>query len=269
MKVHCYFQDNATFTVGEIRLLTCKGDIPALLPSVKTQFQDESKKYALHVLETVSIQNQEITLKVTGYQTGNYKSPVFWLTDGQHSIIVEGLSWKIPSVLTSETGPYPAYGPWKIKIPLWYEVSWIFLAISFFIFGFFIFKKHRRKVFIQQRTADRLDGKSPVQYFIRQLSSLFVLKKNSKTFLIQLQNSFREFLENQFEIPLENPAHKILKYKSIDKKARQILSELETALNNQNSYSEQDGEQLLSMVRNWIFQFEKKHSINKSKKEVN
>ena len=269
MKTHCYFQDTAAFTVGEIRLLTCKGDIPALLPPLKTQFQDESKKYALHVLETVSIQEREITLKVTGYQTGNYNSPVFWLTDGQHSIRVEGLSWKIPSVLTSETGFYPAYGPWKIKVPLWYEVSWIFLAISFLVFGFFVFKKHRRKVLIRKKIIDRLEGKSPVQYFIRQLSSLFVLKKNSKTFLIQLKNSFREFLENQFEIPLETPSHKILKYKSIDKKAGQILSELETALNNQSSYSNQDGEQLLSMVRNWIFQFEKKHSINQSKKEVN
>ena len=268
MKVHCYFQDTATFTVGEIRLLTCQGDIPALFSSLKTQFQDESKKYALHVLETVSIRDQEITLKVTGYQTGDYKSPVFWLTDGQHSINIEGLSWKIPSVLTSETGPYPSYGPWKIKIPLWYELSWIFLLAAVVIFGVFKFKKYRMKNFIRKRITDRLEDQSPVQHFIRQLSSLFILKKNSKTFLIQLQNSFREFLENQFEIPLEKPTHKILKYKSIDKKAKQIFSELETALNSQSSYSEQDGEQLLSMVRNWIFQFEKKHSINKSKKEV-
>lgn len=267
MKVHCYFQDTAVFTVGEVRLLTCRGDALTLSPPLKTKFQDESKKYALHILETVSIQDQEMTLKTTGYQTGDYKSPVLWFTDGQSMVRVEGLSWKIPSILTSETGPYPAYGPWKIKIPLWYELSWAFLAIVVLGFTFFKFKKHRRKTFIRQRIADRLDEKKPVQYFIHQLSSLFVLKKNSSSFLTQLQNSFREFLENQFEIPLEETVPKILKHKSIDKKARQIFSELETALT-QDSYSEQDGEQLLSMVRNWIFQFEKKHSTNQSKKEA-
>ena len=267
MKVHCYFQDTSAFTVGESRLLTCRGDIPSLSPPLKTKFQDESKKYALHILETVSLQDQEMTLKVTGYQTGDYKSPVFWLTDGQYSLSVEGLSWTVPSILTSETGPYPAYGPWKIQTPLWYEFSWMFLALAVLSFAFFKFKKYRRKTFIQRRIADRLDEKNPVQYFIRQLSSLFILKKNSETFLTQLQNSFREFLENQFAIPLEEPAPKLLKHKSIDKKARQILSELETALA-QGSYSEQDGEQLLGMVRNWIFQFEQKHSTNKSKREA-
>ena len=259
MKVNCHFQDSSAFTVGEIRLLICRGDFPSLSPPLKTKFQDESQKYALHILETLSVQEKEITLKVTGYQTGHYESPIFWLTDGQNIVSVEELSWKIPSVLTSETKPYPAYGPWQIKIPLWYELSWVSLWIVFLTFGFFIFKKHRRKVFIRQRIADRLDDKTPVQYFIRKLSSLLVLKKNSETFLNQLQNSFREFLENQFEIPLEEP-QKILKHKSIDKKARQIISELETALADKDSYSEQDGEQLLSMVRNWIFQFEKNHS---------
>ena len=269
MKVNCHFQDSSSFTVGEIRLLTCRGDISSLSPPLRTKFQDESKKYALHVLETMSLQDKEVTLKVTGYQTGQYEAPIFWLTDGQHSISVEGLSWQVPSVLTSETGPYPPYGPWKIKIPLWYELSWIFLFVAILIFGFFRFKKHRMKNFIRQRISDRLDDKTPVQYFIRQLSALFVLQKNSEIFLTKLQNSFREFLENQFEIPLEAPIQQVLKYKSIDKEARQIISELETALKTQGSYSEQDGEQLLNMVRNWIFQFnEKSRPMNESKKEL-
>ena len=270
MKVNCHFQKSSSFTVGEIRLLTCRGeDIPSLSPPLKTKFQDESKKYALHVLDTVSLQDKEITLKITGYRTGQYEAPVFWFTDGKHSVSVEGLSWQVPSVLTSETGPYPPYGPWKVKVPLWYEFSWIFLVLVVLMFGIFRFKKYRMKTFIRQRISDRLDDKTPVQYFIRQLSALFVLQKNSKTFLTQLQNSFREFLENQFEIPLESSFQKVLKYKPIDKKARQIISELESALKNQDSYSEQDGDQLLNMVRNWIFQFnEKNRPIGESKKEL-
>ena len=259
MKVYCRFQDHSAFTVGDVRLLICRGEyIPSLSPPLKTKFQDKSKKYALHILETVSITEKEITLKATGYKPGIYQSPIFWLTDGRISVKVEGLSWEIPSVLTSETGPYPPYGPWKIKNPLWYDFAWMGLLAMVLVFGIFQFKKHRRKVFIRQRILDRLDEKTPVQYFIRQLSSLFVLKKNSKTYLTQLQNSFREFLENQFEIPLEDK--KILKHQSIDKKGGQIISELEKALSRPDSYSEQDGEQLLSMIRNWIFQFDKKNS---------
>jgi len=269
MKVHFHFQGSSSFTVGETRLLKCRGDIPPFLPPLKTTFQDESKKYALRILETVSLQEKEVTLKVTGYQTGQYEAPVFWLSDGQHSVSVEGLSWQVPSVLTSETEPYPPYGPWKVKIPLWYELSWIVLLGAILIFGIFKFKKHRAKVFIRQRIADRLEDKTPVQYFIYQLSALFVLKKNSETFLFQLEKSFRAFLENQLEIALDTPTPKVLKHKSIDKKARQIITELETALQNQNSYSEQDGEQLLNMVRNWIFQFNKNHSADESKKELN
>ncbi|MDE0151411.1 MAG: hypothetical protein OXK80_02795 [Bdellovibrionales bacterium] len=269
MKVNCHFQDSSSFTVGEVRLLKCRGDIPPFSSSVKTEFQDKSKKYALHILETVSIQDQDITLKVTGYQTGQYKDSILKLTDGQHSVNIEGLSWQVPSVLTSETGPHPPYGPWKIKVPLWYELSWGFLFLVILIFGIFRFKKHRLKTLIRQRVADRLEEKTPVQYFIRQLSSLFSLEKNSETFLVQLQKSFRAFLENQFEIPLEEPVHKVLKHKSIDKKARQIISELETALKVQDSYSEQDGEQLLNMVRSWIFQFNKKTSpMDKPKEEI-
>ncbi len=263
MKIHCHFQDASSFTVGSVGLLVCRGDIPVLSPPLKVKFQDESKKYALHILETVSVQDQKIILKATGYKTGDYKSPVFWLTDGQNNLKVEGLSWKIPSVLTSETGPFPPYGPWKIPAPLWYDVSWIGLLSAILIFGIFQFKKHRRRALIRQRVLDRLDEKTPVQYFIRQLSSLFALEKNSKTFLTQLQNSFREFLENQFEIPLEDK--KIIKHKSIDKKAGQIVSELEKALSHQDSYSEQDREQLLNMIRDWIFQFDKK---NNSKGEL-
>lgn len=267
MKVNCHFQNSSSFTVGEIRLLKCRGDIPPFSPPVRTEFPDESKKYALHILETVSIQDKEITLKVTGYQPGQYKDSILKLTDGKHSVTIEGLSWQVPSVLTSETGPYPPYGPWKIKTPLWYDLSWGFLFLVILIFGIFRLKKHQLKMFIRQRTADRLEEKTPVQYFIRQLSSLFSLQKNSETFLIQLQKSFRAFLENQFEIPLEAPVHEVLKHKSIDKRARQIISELETALKTQDSYSEQDGEQLLNMVRNWIFQFNKKNSSMDELKE--
>ena len=259
MKVNCHFQDSSVFTVGEIRLLSCTSNAFALSPPLKTNFQDESKKYALHILETVSIQEKEIILKVTGYKTGHYQSPVFWFTDGQQSVLVEGLSWKIPSVLTSETGPYPPYGPWKMKIPLWYDAVWIGLLIPALAFGIFIFKKHRRKIFIRQRIAERLDGKTPVQYFIRQLSSFFGLEKNSKAFLDQLKKSFREFLENQFEIPIEESAQKVLRNKPIDKEARQIISELRKSLKNPDVFSEQDGEQLLNMVRTWVFQFNKDH----------
>ncbi len=265
MKVNCHFQDTSTFTVGEIRLLTCTGDIPALSSPLKTKFQEESQKYALHVLETVSIQEKEIILKVTGYQTGHHKSPVFWLTDGQQSVSVEGLSWQIPSILTSEKGAYPPYGPWKMKIPLGYDAAWIGLLIITLVFGIFRFKKHRRKTFIRQRISERLDGKTPVQYFIHQLSYLFGLEKNSETFLTYLKKSFREFLENQFEIPLEESVQKVLQHKSIDKQAGQIISELEKALKNQDSFSEQDGEQLLNMARNWIFQFNKGQNLKKGR----
>lgn len=263
MNVNCHFQNSSVFTVGEIRLLTCKGNIPALSPPIKTTFQDESNKYALHVLETISIHEKEITLKVTGYKTGYYKSPVFWLTNDQHLISVENLSWQIPSVITSETKPHPPYGPWKMKIPFWYDIAWLFLLAVLAAFGIFRFKKHHRKMFIRQRIRDRLDEKKPVQYFIRQLSALFSLKKDSEAFLIQLEKSFRDFLENHFEIPIEESNQQVLKHQSVDKKAKQIISELEKSLGTGEPYSERDGEQLLNMVRNWIFQFDEKRNVRK------
>ena len=269
MKLDCFFKKTDSFTVGELRTLFCKGDsIPQINSPLTIQFQRESQKYSLHVISLESSSKNEIALQVTSYKTGQYDNQSFKLVSDSKTLEVNPLSWEVSSVLkssaSSELKPYPPYGPWGPSYPLWYKASWMTLLIILIGVMIQLTLKRVRQKKIKKRISERLQEKTPLKYFIDQLSSFFTRglknKENESQFFTQLNLMLREFLENQFEIPVEWNFKKIKKQKPVlkDRKILEILFELEEGMSNKNSYSEKDKEQLLDMTREWVFQFDKK-----------
>lgn len=276
----CVFKNSPQLTVGEVKKLECKGDIPLnISPKLKIQFEDIAQKYSLFVLETEKIEDKKINLKVTSYKTGLFENTSFILTDGHQNLIVDNLSWETISVLKNDqVKPYPPYGPWFFSFPSWYVLSWVGLILIAFVLGYFQFRKIQFGKKIKQKISHRLKNQSSVQYFIYQLSRFFTQDiKEEELFLDHLKKSLREFLENKFYIPEEysvEKALKILKKEKINeiqyKKISQIFLEIDKMekdleknkrkglkKNQPKRALNENNQQLLSMIRNWVFECER------------
>ncbi len=260
MSVYCQFKNTAPFTVGSLRELVCRGDFSSL--KLPIQFQFQNKKYALHILEVKSFQPHELILTVTSYQVGSYKLLPVQITDGQTTAFVEPLSWEVFSVIKDEKqAPHPPYGPWIPSLPSWYFGAWGILSLFILGFVFMRIKNWRKKEQMIRRVQERLGDLTPLQYFIKQMSYFISYQKSSssvKEDLGRLNQCLREFLENYLYISTEDSLKNVFKNEKIksDQKITQILLELQKSLDNR--YSKEDVEQLLDMVRSWVFKEGKK-----------
>ena len=178
MKISCTFETPSKFTVGDVKILNCEGKFPKTLGKLKIEFPNSSDKYALKILDIQSFSDHRLVLKVSGYRPGDYTHSHFIITDGVQSYTVENLSWNISSVLnkTKEVQPYPPYGPWKPPFPQWslWSLGFIFLILI----GWMLFQI--KKIFMQNklknRIMDRLKGKTPLEYFIHQMTPFMIQK---------------------------------------------------------------------------------------------
>ena len=233
-------------------------------PPLKIRFQKPDQKYSLVILETKTIEKTGFQAVVTGYKTGLFESS-FAIEDGGGSAVkITPLSWQIDSVLKSqEIKPHPPYGPWGLSLPLWYQSALTLLLASTFFMICFYFRKFYLKKKIQKRVQERLGSKSAVEAFIHTLS--WFASGNRKQgeealFLKKLRESLRDFLENQFLIPKELPEKKMLKQMEAEGRGGALASlflEIGKMEKNLKNYSFKDFDQILSMARDFVFQYEK------------
>ena len=260
MAVRCQFTNSFSFTVGTLQELTCKGSFSSLNLPIQFQFSNPQKKYTLHLLEVKSFQPHELILTVTSYRPGVYQSLPFMVTDGASYISVDSLSWSVPSVIQKNSipTPHPPYGPWKLDLPFWYYGAWGVLATLALSFIFIRIRNWRKKKQLILRVQQRLGDKTSLQYFIKQIGS-FISSQKSLTSVSddiqKLNECMREFLENEFYISKQDSMKSVLRHHQIksDEQAVKILLELKRSLNSSSLYSKEDVEQLLGMVRSWIF----------------
>lgn len=260
-KIFCSFEKKTAFTAGEKTVLSCQGSFSDTLnSSLKIEFLEDLHKYSLKILNIQLLSKNKLVLDVTGYKPGVYSNISFTITDGVHVYSAEPLSWTIPSVLEeNKNTPYPPYGPWHA--PIAYMPVGIALAagLSLLALAFLQIQKKIRKNKIKQKALQRLNGKTPLKYFIHQMAVFTIRKKYSAVESLQaLEKMLNEFLENQFSIPIEHSAQKrIRQIKNEIPRPRQkdiikIILELEILQKNPERYSQKDRSQLADMVRRWV-----------------
>ena len=290
----CFFSSpppqSSGWTVGELRDLECESEQPLSLPSkasLKIEFKDKSFEHTLAVVRTEKITNKKIYLKVTGYKPGEYKNTSFTIKNSGgegESFLVDNLSWSTASVLKpeAEVKPYPSYGPWAFSFPVWYLFAWGGLLIILALLAGAGGLKHLRRKKILSRVRERLEGgKTPVQHFIEAVQPFFIKRGEalkSPLFFQETELALREFLENKFLIPLEAPRFKAVKklrrQKIKEEKVKalfQIFMEFEKISSSEKIKSTdgdensappeggsvEDKEQILDMVRDFVFEWEK------------
>ena len=263
MQVSCSFESSSNFTPGSAALLICNGEFPQTLGKLIIEFPDSSNQYSLKILSIQSLSDHQLALKVTGYKPGQYTNIPWTLTDGVHSYTVEPLSWTVSSVLdqTKAVKPYPPYGPWKPSLPSW--GFWSLGLICLILTGVLLsqIQKLILKNKIRKRVSARLKDQNSLEYFIRQMTPFMIHQdkwKNIPKGLEELNQILIEFLENQFEIPIEFSYQKRIRWVKRKKLPKQqdlikIILELNVLQKQPHQYSKKDGEQMADILRHWVF----------------
>ena len=157
----CEFQKkNPSWTVGEKRLLICKGNTTEkikTLPQIyfpkieeekgtKEAKQEELKerkelekkdlKYSLHILDFSSIDPSQAAFLVTSYKPGKFKSSFFIQTEKQKIFVQPPLEWNVQSVIKTSMGlkPYGPMGPFLFPWPLKYKIGGSLVVILLILF---------------------------------------------------------------------------------------------------------------------------------------
>lgn len=256
----CQFSPpHRVFTVGHVLKMHCQWPADfSLTPPVSIKPLKEAP-FRLVILRTVSLKPGEGVFEVTGYQPGQYQTPLtLW---GKDSSLSASLQWNIDSVLKPGTvKPYPPYGPWLVKAPypLWWGLGFlVFLMLAWGI-GKGI-QKYRRKKWLHT-LAFRTGGKDPLFVLTRELNRL--TRRGSdlspREGMEQLKIHFTDFLENKGADPLRDLSfRKILrqvkKFEGISplqkKRILEFLSELEKSVSVSEHISPADLNRLLVMGR--------------------
>src|SRR5690606_37110489 len=117
----------AEITVGSKFLLNCKGENVewgaegvAIYAKELDSVTNKASLNNLKILEVKNLSESGIEATVTSYLAGEYKEDGFFiLTDGKTEVALQGVQFKVVSVLPpgQENKPYPAYPPWVMPIP--------------------------------------------------------------------------------------------------------------------------------------------------------
>lgn len=222
-------------TVGENFSVSCQGSEPVSFKDPQIVIPEQKESHRLHILKSLQRDLKSIELQVVSYRTGAFENTPFIITDGENSVLGEGLSFSVESVLPEKpVKPHPAFGPWKTPYPFW----WISLSgIAFFLFltGLMIFGRvfFKRRSFIK-KIQSRCGPSLPSKRFINALRRMDL---ESPGYVKDLSRFFRIFLEDLLFIPtLEQPPSTVLKflkkynkavYKSHGRRMENLLNEMD------------------------------------------
>lgn len=137
--------------VGDPFTLNCQGEFgQAFSANTQTVFPEDANKYNLKILGVKSASASDAVFTVVSYKAGEFTNQAFILTDGAVTAKVEGLNWKIESVLEQDAKPFPPLGPLSMRYP---NALWIAIAIIIAVIGIVIWrimsKRRARRELIQ------------------------------------------------------------------------------------------------------------------------
>jgi len=205
-------QDLGKLTVGTIFDLNCSGDIPVeWKPGENLQITPAKKEeaYSLVVLESKSVSDRKVELRVTGYKPGPHQPEYFRVTQGDRGFEVSRPKWEFQSVRkpNEPDEPHPSYGPFALSLPAWIWLVGLALIIAL---GLVIWRQARRHLQRRRMLAELSRHRTalpPLHQFYRDLRQLRRRLHQSKAseelkgIGQDLDRDFRLYVLRSFEIP--------------------------------------------------------------------
>ena len=208
-RAQCQFPPppGGALTVGQVVQMHCRwpSDL-SLKPPVSIE-PVKGAPFRLVILKTKSLKPGEGVFEVTGYEPGEYNTPVTLMGGEGGRVVSRPVSWSMDSVLKPGTvKPYPPYGPWleEVPYPLWWGLgACVVLMLALGIRK--AIQQYKRKKWLQTLPL-RTGGKDPLFILTSQLNQL--TRKASVLSMVesmkQLKTCFMDFLENEGAGPLKD-----------------------------------------------------------------
>ena len=261
--------------VGSKMEMSCRGDFIDLpqMDRVKIEFDESKNQYMLQLLNIKTFDYKNAQFVVTSYQAGKHSPVNFVVTDKVKGFRVEGMEWTIESVLdpTKKQEPYPSWGPFGMKMPMWFWGAILFIVL---LFGYFLFRK-AKQFFERRRLVEKLythgTALTPFNQFNKDLRFLvrgyqnksfdekYAKEFSQSSYVEQLEKLFRQFLMRELLVPtFDWSDSQILKeikrchrkiYQNIGPDIIRALKELERARNSGENLENSDRDQLTNMCR--------------------
>lgn len=199
-------EDAQKLTVGDLFKVECPTRSFVLNPS-KLKFVTK-RPYDLQIIKTEIQPDGRLQLAVTSYQVGDFKADKLKLSDGLAEVPVEGIHFKIESVIDKENppqGPYGPYGAHVLSLPPLYFWSFLGLVLLGAIgLGFKSWRKLQRKRLIDglKKHDSRLGPQTQLHVRFRQLERQRLLEGGElANYMKEVEDILRVFVIRQFKIP--------------------------------------------------------------------
>lgn len=193
-------------TVGELFKVECPTQSFTLNPS-KLKFVTK-RPYELQILKTELQPDGRLQFMVTSYQVGEFKSESLKISDGVGEFAVQGLQFKVESVIDKKNppqGPYGPYGAHVLSLPGLYLWSILGLVVLLAVVGGFkILRRWQRKRLIDglKKHDSRLGPQTQLHVRFRQLErQRFLEGGDALKHLLEVEDILRLFVIRQFKIP--------------------------------------------------------------------
>lgn len=169
----CLLNGVDDLTVGQIFQLHCEGNLPVLFSGdIQLKLPDKTPPFSLVLLGYSQKTDRTLDLQVTSYRAGEFKLPFIRVSDGESQVESSELEWTVKTVLTQDSKPVPAQGPFALDVPFSIYLSLTLLgALLAGIVGF-LFWRHRRKLALNADLEAVHSHLSPIRQFEASIRSL-------------------------------------------------------------------------------------------------
>ncbi len=280
--------DADSLTVGEKFVLDCQGpEVAGINASASTIELPKEQQYALRILKNLGMDSHKASFVATSYSVnpGGHQFQNLFLSDGKSRIALDGIKFKVKSVITKENNPkneaYPPWGPFGFSYPVWIWAGFVILFVFMTSFGIEkLIQIIKRKRFYKLLASNppALSAYHAITKDLRQFGKE-ALRPSSFTSEVSLKliddlhQSFRWFLSRKlmFSCFDLSPSQILRAIKEKDenlfKKVSHTLSlaliEVERWQNRPSQIKLEDAGQLIEMVRG-AAEMVQKHSSQKS-----
>lgn len=267
--------ENESLTVGETFLLSCQGPESVQFDAKAGSLElPKEQQYALRVLKNLGMDGHKANFVATSYlvNPNGHQFQNIFLSDGKVRIALDGIGFKVKSVITKENNPknepYPPWGPFGFAYPnwIWMGLSFVIILIASVLIEKLMQKLKRKKFFkILASQPPTLSAYHQFSKELRQLSRESLRpqnfgNENAKKFIDELKTSFRWYLSRKLQFSCFDQSSQSL-MKELKEKNRPLYSKVQHSLSlalieierwqqRPDKIKIEDASQLIDMVRN-------------------
>lgn len=203
-------------TVGEKFLLTCSGPEAGLLKESLAIRLPTSAEHAFRMLEARAVEPTNASFVAVVYRTGELKIADAALTSEGRGVRLQGLAFKVASVIDPKTNPemkpYPPFPPLDLAYPAWIWASFASAAaVCALTAAWAIKRRYDRKRFKKTLAAHPIAGSAYAHFNkeLRQLNRRFPMDESkpwppqaAREYAAELDRVLRWYLARALDAPV-------------------------------------------------------------------